>query len=291
MLHQQADHVEQHVLEVDDAAITLDLVVGREQPGHHGRVEPGGRVAARLRGRGGVVVVVGHRDLDPLDLAREVAHRRPVGGQPQPPGRLGHQGRLVVDERRQLAADIARPEVAQLAQRGGVEGAGLDPDRAQVAQPAAHLTGRARGEGHGQHPLRDVDPAVHAVGDARGDRPGLAGAGTGEHTDRPVQRGGDLALLGVEALEERIGVDGRHRVHLRSPPGHPAPPPTPGQRWKRSAAKGVAQANTGQDSGGGRPSAVHEASRVRTRRVASHEARRHGGTRCPSAGRAQRTRA
>ena len=183
--------------------------------------------APRLRGCCGVVVVVGHRDLDPFDLARQVAHGRAVGGEPQPTCRLGDQPRLVVDERRQLAADVAWPEVAQLAQGRGVERAGLHTDRAEVAQPAAHLSGGAGGKGHGQDPLGDVDPAVYAVGDARRDRPRLAGAGAGEHADRAVQRGGDLALLGVQALEERIGVDGRHRVHPRS-----AAP----RRWRRRHA-------------------------------------------------------
>jgi hypothetical protein len=37
------------------------------------------------------------------------------------------------------------------------------------------------------------------------DRPGFAGAGSGEHAHRAVERGGDLALLGVETLEEQLG--------------------------------------------------------------------------------------
>ena len=51
-----------------------------------------------------------------------------------------------------------------------------------------------------------VDPGRDAVGDPVGDRPGLAGAGAGEHPHRPAQRLGDLALLGVERLEQVVGV-------------------------------------------------------------------------------------
>jgi hypothetical protein len=43
------------------------------------------------------------------------------------------------------------------------------------------------------------------VGDAVGDRPGLAGAGAGQHADRAAERFGDPALLGIEALEDGLG--------------------------------------------------------------------------------------
>ena len=72
------------------------------------------------------------------------------------------------------------------------------PSAPEPAQPAAHLAGRAGGEGDGEHLGGLVDAGGHAVGDPVGDRPGLAGAGAGEHPDRPAQRLGDLALLGVE---------------------------------------------------------------------------------------------
>ena len=86
-------------------------------------------------------------------MARSVASRsRPAASATRPA--------LCVDQLGQLAADVPRPEVAQLAQRGGVERAGLHPGGAEVAQPGAHLAGRPGGEGHGQHPLGDVDPAA-----------------------------------------------------------------------------------------------------------------------------------
>ncbi len=106
---------------------------------------------------------------------------------------------------RQLAADVAGPEVLDLAQRRGVEGPGLDPGDAQRAQPPAHLPGRARGEGHGEDLLGDVRTGEHAVGDPRGDRPRLAGARAGQHADRAAQGGGDLVLLGVERSQDGVG--------------------------------------------------------------------------------------
>ena len=53
--------------------------------------------------------------------------------------------------------------------------------------------------------VRVVDAGGHAVGDAVGDRPGLAGAGAGQHPDRSAQRQRDLALLRVEPVEEPVG--------------------------------------------------------------------------------------
>ena len=80
-----------------------------------------------------------------------------VEPQPQPAAGLGDGARLVRHHLGGGAADGLRPEVVQLAQRGGVEGAGLHAADAEVAQPGAHLAGRAGGEGDRQHPLRLVD--------------------------------------------------------------------------------------------------------------------------------------
>ena len=219
VLGDQTDGVEQDVLEVDDVALPLDLLVRREQPDHQRGVDAGRRHPGRLRGGRRVVVAVGHGDLDPLDLGAEVADRGAVGGQPQPAGCLGDQPGLVRHELGQVAPDVPRPEPAQLSQGCGVEGAGLYAGRAEVAQPGAHLAGRPGGEGDGEHPLRHVDAAEDAVGDAGRDRPGLPGAGSGEHAERALQRGGDLALLGVEGREQLVGGgDGRHRPILAAGP-------------------------------------------------------------------------
>ena len=110
----------------------------------------------------------------------------------------------------QLGALDARPEVAELAQRRGVERPRLDPAGAERAQPPAHLAGRPGRERDRQHLGGGVDPARDAVRDPVRDRPGLAGAGAGQHPDRAAERLGDLALLGVEGGEEV----GHLREHL-----------------------------------------------------------------------------
>ena len=141
-------------------------------------------------------------DLGPLDLGGEVAQQRLVGAEPLAPGGGGEQPELGLDQLRQLGAVDVRPEVAQLAQRGGVEGAGLDAAGAERAQPRAHLAGRAGRERDSEHLGGRVDAGGDAVGDPVGDRAGLAGAGAGEHPHRSAQRLGDLALLGVERVEQ-----------------------------------------------------------------------------------------
>ena len=96
-----------------------------------------------------------------------------------------------------------------------MEGAGLHAADAEVAQPGAHLARGPGREGDGEHPLRLVDAGEHAVGDAVGDGPGLAGAGTGQHAHRAARVRRDLALLGVEGVEDRVGAgvhgQGGHR--------------------------------------------------------------------------------
>ena len=47
-----------------------------------------------------------------------------------------------------------------------------------------------------------------------GDRPGLAGARTSEHAHRATQRLGDLALLGVEGLEQLLGSGAWHQGNI-----------------------------------------------------------------------------
>ncbi|GAA5009650.1 hypothetical protein GCM10025734_52950 [Kitasatospora paranensis] len=197
---------QQHVLEVDHPAFALGLLVGGVDPGDLGRVPR--RVAAALEDGRRVVVGDDLGDLGPLDLAGEVAQFGALDAQPAAGGGLGDELDLALQQARHLAADGARPEVLELAQGGGVEGPGLHALGAELAEPAAHLAGRARGEGHGEHLLRLVDAAADAVGDPVGDGPGLAGAGAGEHADRAVQGGGDGALFGVEPGEHGVGADG-----------------------------------------------------------------------------------
>ena len=74
---------------------------------------------------------------------------------------------------------------------------GLYAVRTQLLQPTAQFPGRARGEGDRQHRCRVVHAGGNAVCDAVGDCPGLAGARSSDHRNRPGQRGRDLSLLGV----------------------------------------------------------------------------------------------
>src|SRR4029453_2200228 len=55
------------------------------------------------------------------------------------------QGGLGVEHLGQPALGQARPEVAQLAEGGGVEGLGLDPGEPEGGQALAHLVGRLVG--------------------------------------------------------------------------------------------------------------------------------------------------
>ena len=133
---------------------------------------------------------------------------RLVGAEALAADREREQRQLGLGQGRQLGAVDLRPEEPQLPERGGVEGARLHARGAELAQPGAHLAGGAGGEGDREDLGGLVDAGGDAVGDPVGDRPGLAGAGAREHPDRAAQRLGDLALLGVERVEE---VGGTHR--------------------------------------------------------------------------------
>ncbi len=212
---QHAAQQGEHVLEVDDAAGVLRGLVGREQA-RHGRVVVAGRGGPVGRRRGADVVV--GRDeahLGPLDLGGEVADREPVDPQPEGRRRLGDERRLLLEDPRGRAAHDLGPEVAQLAQRSGVEGAGLDADDAEVAEPGAHLPRRPGREGDRQHALRRVRAGADAVGDAMGDGARLAGPGAGEHADRPRQGDGDRALIRVQGGEEIVGGHRQESVRCR----------------------------------------------------------------------------
>jgi hypothetical protein len=95
-----------------------------------------------------------------------------------------------------------------------VEGAGGDPAGAERAQTGAQLARRAAREREGHHLVRGVHTGRDPVRDAVGDRAGLAGAGAGEHADRPEQRFGGAALLVVERGEQILGRGHRGPVSL-----------------------------------------------------------------------------
>ncbi len=204
---------QQHVLEVDHVPGRLGLLVARVETGDGG----GGPAGGHLPLLGGLRVALGgvQGDLGPLDLAGEVAQSGPVHGHPHALGDLGEQAHLVLDQRGHGAAHGLGPEVLQLAQGSGVEGAGLDAGHAEVAQAGAHLRGGARREGQGEGAVRVEDAGGDAVGDAVRDGAGLAGAGAGQDADGPVQGRGGPALLRVEAAEDLVGSAHAGRVLLR----------------------------------------------------------------------------
>ena len=157
--------------------------------------------------------VVGRDDLaglGPLDLAGDVAGDRGVG-EPGPAHQRGQDPRLARQDLRHRATHHARPEVAQLAQRRRVEGAGLHPLDPELDEPVPHLARGARGERDRERAPRVVLAGEGGVGDPVRDRAGLAGAGAREHHDRPADREGDLALLGIER--------GEHLLRRRRPAG------------------------------------------------------------------------
>lgn len=200
---EDADGEQQDVLEVDDRAVPLEVLVDVVDLGDLGRVAGG--VAARLGDGGRIVGGDGPGDLGPLDLGGDVPQLVPVEADAAGGGRVGDELDLAVDEPGHGAADRFRPEVLELTQSGRVERTCLDPGGAELAEPATHLPGSPVGEGDGEHAGGLEDAGAHPVGDAVGDRPGLARTGAREHAHRALQGGGHLALLGVEPFEHRVG--------------------------------------------------------------------------------------
>ena len=191
---------EQDVLEVEQAAGCLRVLVGHLQLGERCRIDREGAVG------GGSTLADGGTgqevDLGPLEVGRQVANRGGVGGQLAAAGRLGDQARLAREQLGEVAAAQTWPEEAELAQRRRVEGAHLHAVDAEGPQARPHLACGPGGEGDGQRAPRVVLAGGRPVRDAMGDGPGLARAGSGEHHDRPVQGLGDRALLVVEPGED-----------------------------------------------------------------------------------------
>ena len=169
-------HIQQQVVEVQQHALGrgLELLIVLEDLdellGAHGAV-------AALRHHDlRVVLRDDERGLAPLHLPDQVFEQRGGGFQAGSAGGTGHQRELGVHELPRQVAGVFRPEVAQLAHGGGVEGAGLDARDVHHREAFPHLGGGPRGEGHGQYLVGVDEAAVHEVGDAVGDGAGLAGA-------------------------------------------------------------------------------------------------------------------
>ena len=102
------------------------------------------------------------------------------------------------------------PEMAQLAQRRGVEGACLRLGNPQLGQAVSHLEGSALREGHGQHVGGVKSTDGSPVGDAIRDRPRFTCARAGQHGERAGHLRGDGALIGVQGVEQFLGVHAPH---------------------------------------------------------------------------------
>src|SRR5690606_29809798 len=134
------------VLELLVVALELSDGVGIQPPRERalpcrGRV----RLDAQLRG------------LAPLDLTRDVAHRGGTEPDPRALPRLGDVARLVVEQPGCRAADEVGPEVAQLAERLGVEGAHDGAGRLERPQAVPQLARGLRGEGEREDAAGRVD--------------------------------------------------------------------------------------------------------------------------------------
>ncbi|ESU46325.1 hypothetical protein P376_5701 [Streptomyces sp. HCCB10043] len=231
---EDADHQQQHVLEVDHRAVALELFVRGVDLGEDRRVAGG--VPLGLGDGRRVVGGDGLGDLGPLDLAGDVPQLGAVEPELAAGGRLGDQLHLPLQQPGQLATDCFRPEILELPERGGVEGPRLDAGRAELAEAAAHLSGGPVGERDGEHRGGLEDARPHPVRDAVGDRAGLARTRSGQHAHRSVQGERNLALLGVEPVEHGV----RGLGYLREEGGvrcccHPAMLPGPRGRMRRSS--------------------------------------------------------
>ena len=100
--------------------------------------------------------------------------------------------------------------MAQLAQRGRVEGRRGDAPVAEVRESPGHLPGRLVRERDDQHVARSDDLGRERVRDAPGDDPGLAAPGAGQDAQRPRGDRDGLALGRIEVGQEVVGVADWH---------------------------------------------------------------------------------
>ena len=207
--------MQQQILEIELVLAHFEVFVAGVERGDLGD-RPRGDAMREQHGRR---VVVGRalQRLHPLDLRGNIAkvgRRKP---QPQPPGDLGKQRNLRLQDRWQLAANGAWPEVLQLPQCGGVERTGLDGAGTEAAQPTAKFAGSPGGEGDGKNVSRRDRAGTDRERDAVGDRPGLAGARAGQDADRAANRLGRRSLLGIERAQDLRFSHRGHRAILAGP--------------------------------------------------------------------------
>ena len=115
----------------------------------------------------------------------------------------------------------ARPEVAELAERRGVERGGCNAGLAERREPRPHLAGRLVRERDDQHVAWSDDVRGQREGHPPRDDPGLAAPGAGQDAERPGRDRDRLALGRIEVGEEGVEVAVWHVAIVA---GCPAPP-------------------------------------------------------------------
>ncbi len=195
---------QEQIVEVEHARVPLHLLVRAVQTGDHIR---GMRRLARRGSRGGRVVRRGEqRGLSPLDLAGEIPKLRPARCETQPAGGPRDQGDLAFHEPGQRHPRDLRPEVAELPQRGRVEGSGLHPGSAEYPQPATQLTRSTRGKGHSEDLASRDCPRTDQKGNPMSDRPGLTRTRASQNANRADRGEYREPLLRIKCLDQRARV-------------------------------------------------------------------------------------
>ena len=206
----EPDRQLEHVLEVDPAGARLGGLIAPVEGGHQVRRE--GRVAVVVDRSHLVVVGADPACLGPLDLACEVAHGEEPVAAGQPGRERGEDRHLGLEDRRRIAAMDARPEVAELTERGGMERGGRHARLAERRQPRPHLAGGLVGERDDQNVAWPDHARGERVTDAPRDDPRLAAARAGQDAQRPGRDEDSLALGRIEVGQEVVGVVAGHPV-------------------------------------------------------------------------------
>lgn len=201
MLMQQGYRTQQDVVEIDDPLVLLHLLVAHQNRRDLVGIQPSD-LAPGLRGEVAVSIGWHVRDLRPADLGRKVTQQRRLDADRHGTRSFRNDAEVAVGHRWQLDAIDPRPEVADLAQCGSMEGARLYSRHAELGQSAAQLGGRLAGEGDRQGAPGLQHPTGRTVGDPVRDGPGLAGPCACEHHDGTPEAGRHSPLLRVQILQD-----------------------------------------------------------------------------------------
>ena len=162
---------------------------------------------------------------------------------------------------RMVKSDLQPRHLGVAAQHPGadrVEGAqplhALDHAADEIADAVLHLARRLVGEGDGEDLPGLGAAGGEQMGDAGGEHARLAGAGAGQHQNRPLGRLHRCALLGVQLVQPRRPAPARrprgnaarprlgraHAACIRAPRSGPHPSPLRGGGTGRRPVGGVA---------------------------------------------------